>query len=199
MTEDRLSKQIEFLVEIDKLKTVFRNAFLIADSDRRENSAEHSWHTAMMAFILEEHAQTQVDSPRLIKMMLIHDIIEVDAGDTNIYDAHAAMDKVSREQRGAERIFGLLPHDQRQELFELWEEYEKGITPEAKFARAMDRLIPLIYNYYTQGKRWKEDGITYAMVLPVYQEIKENCPALWEFALSMINECVSKGYLPEHY
>ncbi|MBA7651425.1 hypothetical protein ES703_59244 [subsurface metagenome] len=198
MNEDRLSKQIEFLVEIDKLKTVFRNVFLVADPNRRENSAEHSWHTAMMALILEEYAQNQVDSSRLVKMMLIHDVIEVDAGDTNIYDKQASMDKAKREQRGAERIFSLLAHDQRQELFELWEEYEKGITPEAKFARALDRLIPLIHNYYTQGKRWKEDGITYEMALPVYQKIQENCPALWEFALSMINECVSKGYLPEH-
>jgi len=198
MTEDRLSKQIEFLVEIDKLKTVFRNAFLMADPDRKENSAEHSWHTAVMALILEEYAQNEVDSGRLIKMMLIHDVIEVDAGDTNIYDGQAAVDKASKEQRGAERVFSLLPCDQRKEMFELWEEYERGVTPEAKFARALDRLIPLIHNYYTGGKRWKEDGITYEMALPVYQEIQENCPRLWELALSIINECVSKGYLPKH-
>jgi len=194
MAEDRLSKQIEFLVEIDRLKTVFRNARLIADPDRKENSAEHSWHTAMMALILDEYAEDSIDSSRLIKMMLIHDVIEVDAGDTNIYDGQAAKDKESREKKAAGRIYGILPNDQGQEMLGLWSEFEEGITPESKFARALDRLIPLIHNYYTQGKRWKEDGITYKMALPVYQNIQENCPALWEFTVSMINDCVSKGY-----
>ena len=193
---DRLSRQIEFLVEIDKLKAVFRNALLIADPNRKENSAEHSWHTAVMAIILEEHAQNRVDSSKVIKMMLIHDVIEIDAGDTNVYDRKSALDKKSREKRGANRIFGLLPQDQRQELTELWEEFETGNTPEAKFARALDRLIPLIHNYHTQGKRWKEDRITYAMALPVYQKIQEDCPTLWDFALSMLDDCVAKGYLP---
>ena len=199
MSEDRLSKQIEFLVEIDKLKTIFRNAFLVADPDRKENSAEHSWHTAMMALILPEYAQIKVDSSRLIKMMLVHDVIEVDAGDTNIYDKQAAMDKTTRENRAAQRIFGLLPADQRQEMLELWQEFEKGITPEAKFARALDRLLPLLHNYYTEGKRWKEDKITYEMALPVYQDIQKNCPALWEFALAIIKECVSKGYFADSH
>lgn len=198
MTNNHLNKQVEFLVEIDKLKTVYRRAYLIADPYRRENSAEHCWHTAMMALILEEYAQSRVDIARLIKMMLIHDIVEIDAGDTNIYDTQAALDKADREKRGAERIFGSLPQDQRRELIMLWEEYEDENTPEAKFARALDRLIPLIHNYYTQGKRWKEDGITYEQVLKVNQKIQENCPRLWEFARSLIEECISLGYLIKH-
>ncbi len=198
MNEDRLNRQIAFLVELDKLKTVFRNAFLVADPDRRENSAKHSWHTAMMAAILEEYSEHAVDSLRVIKMMLLHDVIELDAGDTDIYDGRAAVDKASREERGAERVFSLLPSDQHQEMQSLWAEFEGARTPEARFAQALDRIMPLIHNYYTHGKRWKEDGITYEMALPVYQVIQEYCPALWGFAGQLLDESVTRGYLPEH-
>jgi len=197
MTEDRLNKQIEFIIEIDKLKTVFRRAY-IADSSRRENSAEHSWHVATMAVILAEYCKGDVELLRVIKMLLLHDIVEVDAGDTGIYDTIAGQDKAERETRAADRLFSLLPNEQAEELRDIWNEFEVGSSPEAKFARALDRLIPLIHNYYTQGRRWKEDGITHAQVLAVNQIIKENSPKLWDFTFSMINECVSKGYLPEH-
>ena len=194
MVENRLSKQIEFLVEIDKLKTVFRRAYLAADPIRRENSAEHSWHIAMLALILKEYTQEDVDLSRLIKMLLIHDIVEIDAGDTAMYDKKGASDKAEREQRGAKRIFGLLPDDQGQDLLEIWEEHEEGITSEAKLATALDRLMPLLHNFYTQGKRWKEDGITYNQVSALYQKTQE-CPELREFALTLIEECVTRGYL----
>ena len=194
MTENRLTKQIDFLIEIDKLKTVFRRAY-IADASRQENSAEHSWHIAMMAMILAEYCQHDVDLFRVIKMLLIHDIVEIDAGDTGIYDHVAALDKTERETRAAERVFSLLPLDQAEELRKIWDEFEQGASSEARFARAMDRLIPLIHNYYTQGKRWKEDGITHAQVLTANQTIREGSQELWEFALSLIDESVSRGYL----
>jgi len=194
MTENRLTRQIDFLVEIDKLKTVLRRAY-IADASRRENSAEHSWHIAMMAMILAEYCQQDVDLFRVIRMLLIHDIVEIDAGDTGIYDHVAALDKTERETLAAERVFSLLPLDQAKELRKIWDEFEQGASPEARFARAMDRLIPLIHNYYTQGKRWKEDGITHAQVLTANQTIREGSQELWEFALSLIDESVSRGYL----
>lgn len=197
MPEDRLSKQIEFLVEIDKLKTVFRRSYIV-DSSRRENSAEHSWHVAMMAMVLAEYVQEKVDQYHAIKMLLVHDLVEIDAGDTNIYEKQAALGRSEREKRAASRIFGLLPQDQCQEILRIWIEFENGTTPEAKFARAVDRLIPLIHNYCTQGKRWKEDGITYQQVFAVNQTIRELSPRLWEFAISIIDECVSKGYLVRH-
>lgn len=196
MIENRLTRQVDFLVEIDKLKTVFRRAY-IADASRRENSAEHSWHIAMMAMILAEYCQQDVDLFSVIKMLLIHDIVEIDAGDTGIYDHVAALDKTERETLAAERVFSLLPIDQAKELRKIWDEFEQGASPEARFARAMDRLIPLIHNYYTQGKRWKEDGITHAQVLAANQTIREGSQELWEFALSLIDESVSRGYLPK--
>ncbi|HEY32316.1 MAG TPA: HD domain-containing protein [Dehalococcoidia bacterium] len=195
MSEERLSKQIEFLMEIDRLKTVFRRAY-IADASRRENSAEHSWHVATTALLLAEHCQEEIELLRVIKMLLVHDIVEIDAGDTGIYDRIGAIDKAEREDRAAGRIFGLLPAGQAQEIRELWDEFEGGTTPEAKFARVLDRLMPLLHNYYTQGKRWLEDGITYEQVLEVNQIIQESSQELWKFVLAMIEESVSKGYLP---
>jgi len=196
MAEDRLTRQVEFLVEIDRLKTIFRKAYL-ADSSRRENSAEHSWHVAMMAVVLAEYSQEDINLLRVLKMLLVHDIVEVDAGDTGIYDDVATLDKTEREILAAERVFNLLPLDQAEDLRKIWDEFEEGVSPEARFARAMDRLIPLIHNYCTEGRRWKEDGITRAQVLAVNQIIQEGSQELWHFALSLIDECVSRGYLPE--
>jgi putative hydrolase of HD superfamily len=196
MTENRLTRQIDFLVEIDKLKAVFRRAY-IADASRRENSAEHSWHVSMMAMVLAEYCREDVDLLRVIKMLLVHDIVEVDAGDTGIYDDVAALDKAERETLAAGRVFSLLPQDQAEDLRKIWDEFEQGASPEARFARALDRLIPLIHNYCTEGRRWKEDGITHAQVLAVNQTIREGSQELWQFALSLIDECVSRGYLPE--
>lgn len=194
MPDNRLDKQLAFLVEIDKLKATFRRAFLVADPDRRENSAEHSWHVSVMALILAEHSSADIELSRVIKMLLIHDIVEIDAGDTSIYDNQASLNKTTREMQGANRIFGLLPDDQAKGLLEIWDEFEAGKTREAKFARALDRLIPLLHNYHTQGKRWKLDGITYEQVVAVNQSIRGGSPELWKLALSIINECVEKGY-----
>jgi putative hydrolase of HD superfamily len=193
--KDRLNKQIEFLVEIDKLKTVFRRAYLAADPGRRENTAEHSWHVAVMALILQETSADDIDVSRVIRLLLVHDIVEIDAGDTGIYDKKASLDKAEREKRAAERIFALLPKDQCREIGELWKEFEVGTSAEAKFGRAVDRLIPLIHSYQTGGKRWKEDGITYEQVCTVNRTIKESSPRLWQLAQSLIEDSVAKGYL----
>ena len=197
MAEERLARQIEFLMEIDRLKTVYRRSYLASDTSRRENSAEHSWHVATTAMILAEHCQAEIDLLHVLKMLLFHDIVEIDAGDTGAYDSVGALDKEEREKRAAERIFSLLPSSQAREVRELWVEFEERITPEAKFARAVDCLMPLLHNYYTQGKTWHKDGITYEQVLEVNKIIQEGSPELWQFVLTMIDECVSKGYLPE--
>ena len=197
MAEERLARQVEFVVEVDRLKTIFRRSYLASDTSRRENSAEHSWYVATTAMILVEHCQVEIDLLHLLKMLLIHDIVEIDAGDTGAYDSIGALDKEDREKQAAERIFNLLPSSQAWELLKLWEEFEERITPEAKFTRAVDRLMPLLHNYYTQGKRWQEDGITYEQVLEVNQIIQESSQRLWKFVLAMIEECVSRGYLPK--
>jgi putative hydrolases of HD superfamily len=195
MAQDRLTRQLDFLVEIDKLKTVYRRAYLAADPDRRENSAEHSWHATMLAMVLSEYSRTHIEVSRVIEMLMVHDIVEIDAGDTPIYDKQGESIKEAREQKAAARIFSLLPPDQHQDLMDLWKEFETGTTPEAKFARALDRIMPLLHNYNTQGKRWQEDGITYDQVYSVNKVINESSARLWEYALSLINDSVEKGYL----
>jgi putative hydrolases of HD superfamily len=195
MSQDRLTRQVDFLLEIDKLKMVLRRAYLAADPSRRENSAEHSWHVTMLAMVLSEYSRTHIEVTRVIEMLMVHDIVEIDAGDTAIYDKPANLEKETRERKAAVRIFSLLPPDQHQDLMDLWHEFEAGITSEAKFARALDRIIPLIHNYHTQGKRWKEDGISYDQVYAVNKVINESSARLWEYALALINDSVEKGYL----
>src|SRR5690606_13001631 len=145
MSADRLQAQLAFLLEIDRLKRILRRTSLVG-GDRRENSAEHSWHLAVMAMILAEHANEPVDALHVLKMLLVHDIVEIDAGDTFAYDVQANQDKEAREQAAAERIFGLLPADQRDEIRAMWEEFDARVTPEARFANAMDRLMPALQN-----------------------------------------------------
>lgn len=194
MTSDRLRQQLRFIVEIDRLKTVMRQSYLI-DASRRENSAEHSWHLAVMAILLLEHADAAVDLLRVLKMVLVHDIVEIDAGDTYIYDTSGLEDKAQREHRAAGRLFGLLPADQMHELRALWEEFEAGNTPEARFAAALDRLMPLMHNYYTEGKSWREHGITSDRVLDRNGRIRAGSAALWAVAHSLIDDAVAQGYL----
>lgn len=194
MTADRLSRQLQFIIEIDKLKSVLRRTYLI-DAPRRENSAEHSWHLAVMAVLLAEHANVPVDLLRVLKMLLVHDIVEIDAGDTYIYDVQGALDKARREQQAAERIFGLLPADQAAELRSLWDEFEARCSPEARFAAALDRLMPLLHNYTTEGRSWQEHGITSDMVLARNAQIGDGAAPLWETAQSLIADAVTRGYL----
>lgn len=194
---ERLESQLRFIVEIDKIKNIYRQTLLIS-GDRNENDAEHSWHLAMMALLLSEYANdSNIDLARVIKMVLVHDIVEIDAGDTFCYDEEAAKDKSERETRAADRIFGILPDDQMEELRELWEEFEAMDTPESRFAAALDRLQPLLHNYHTQGAAWQKHGIKIEQVLSRNRHIADGSELLWKYSERLIQESLDKGYLAE--
>ena len=193
--ESRLDRQLCFLREIDRLKTVFRQTWLL-DQSRRENDAEHSWHLATMAVLLAEYAaEPDVDLPRTVRMLLLHDLVEIDAGDTFAYDPAAHRDKAAREPAAAERIFGLLPADQAVEFRRLWDEFEARRTPEARFAAALDCFQPLLHNYLTGGRAWREHGVAASAVFRRVQAIADGAPALWDLAERMIVEAVERGDL----
>lgn len=191
--QDSLRRQIEFLIEIDKVKSIFRRTKLF-DKSRHENDAEHSWHLAIMAIVLAEHSNEPIDVAKVIKMVLIHDIVEIDAGDYIAYtDQTAAKD--AEERAAAERIFGLLPVEQKEELIALWQEFEERSTPEAKFASAIDRLEPVMQNYYCDGHVWQENNIPAERILSLNQRIEKGSVTLWEYAKGMIEECMAKGII----
>ena len=194
MDTDRFERQIQFILEVDKLKTILRRTYLIHE-ERSENTAEHSWHLAIMAILLAEHANEPVDVARVIKMVLVHDIVEIDAGDTYFYDTAAALDKSEREHAAADRLFGILPPDQGRELRALWEEFEAGDTPDARFALALDRFMPQLHNYYTHGRSWAEHGITADRVLERNECMAEGSARLWDCARSLLQDAVAKGFL----
>lgn len=194
MIPENLIKQIAFIKEIDKIKYIQRKTKLF-NSDRNENDAEHSWHLAVMAIVLAEHSNEPIDVLKVIKMVLIHDIVEIDAGDTFIYDTQKNHDNTDEERIAANRIFGLLPKEQANELIEIWEEFEAGITKEAKFARAMDRLEPLLQNTSNNGGTWKEFNVSYDKVYNKKKIINEGSTTLWDFAEKLINESVENGIL----
>ena len=194
MNIERLGQQIQFIVEVDKLKNVLRRTYLV-DGSRRENTAEHSWHLTIMAVLLAEHANEKIDLLRVLKMLVVHDIVEIDAGDTFCYDDAGALTKAERENQAADRIFRLLPADQASELRELWQEFDERATNEAKFAAALDRLMPLLHNFHTEGGSWREHGITSTQVMERNRHIGEGSETLWEFAQSLINEAVERKHL----
>lgn len=194
MQNSRLAEQIQFIIEIDKLKHVLRQTLLMNES-RRENSAEHSWHLALMAIVLSKYAPSDVDVLHVVKMLLIHDLVEIDAGDTFCYDMQANQDKAVREAQAATRIFGLLPEEQRFEFQSLWEEFEAQETIAAKFAAALDRLQPLLHNQQTRGGTWRIHEITRDQVLQRVSPIMEGAPALWPFVQQILEDCVAAGYL----
>jgi putative hydrolases of HD superfamily len=191
----RLSQQIRFLVEVDKLKHILRQTWLM-DQSRRENDAEHSWHVSLLAVLLVEHAtEPELDLLRVVKMLLVHDLVEIDAGDTFVYDEIGARDKPEREARAAQRIFGLLPPDQALAIRALWEEFEARQTSEARYAAALDRFQPILHNYFTEGKAWRQHGITSQQVLARNRHMAEGAPVLWEHIQALVREAVQKGYL----
>ncbi len=190
----RLEQQITFIKEIDKLKTILRMTRL-TDSSRRENSAEHSWHIGIMAFILSEYGPAELDLIRVMKMLLIHDIVEIDAGDTFLYDEKGHQDKAEREEQAANRLFGTVPDEQGEALHDWWREYEETKTPGAKSAAALDRVQPLLHKYLTGGTTWKKNGVSRSMVLEKNKHTAEGAPELWAYARSLIDESVEKGYL----
>lgn len=192
---ERLTGQISFLVEIDKLKNVLRKTFLM-DKSRLENTAEHSWHVSLMAVVLLEHANDpELDLHRIIRMLLLHDLVEIDAGDTFAYDSQGYLDKEEREQAAADRLFGLLPEDQREEWMSLWREFEDGQTNEAKYAAALDRLQPVIHNHYTGGVSWLKNGIVKSQVLKRLDPVREASDTLWKFTQEIVQRSIDQGIL----
>lgn len=192
-TEDLL-KQINFIKEIDKVKYIQRKTKLF-NSDRPENDAEHSWHLAMMTIVLAAHSDKPIDVLKVLKMVLIHDIVEIDAGDTFIYDSEKNHTNTDEELMAAQRIFGLLPTEQAKEFIVLWEEFEAGLTDEAKFAKSMDRLEPLLQNTSNNGGTWAEFNVPYQKVYDKKKAIKEGSSVLWYYADNLLNESVAKGIL----
>ena len=191
---DKLLKQISFIKEIDKLKYIQRKTKLF-NSDRHENDAEHSWHLAMMAIVLAEHSDKPIDILKVVKMVLIHDIVEIDAGDTFIYDSTKNHLNTEEELLAAKRIFGLLPAEQAEEFIAIWEEFEEGSTDEAKFAKSMDRLEPLLQNTSNNGGTWAEFNVSYEKVYEKKKAIKNGSMAIWNFAENLLNESVEQGIL----
>jgi len=190
----RLERQLAFIRELDLLKHVLRRT-RVPGSERLENAAEHSWHAAMVAVALVEHADASVDLARVVRMLLIHDVVEIDAGDTFLYDEAGAAGQAEREQRAAQRLFGLLPDDQAAELRTLWDEFEAGATPDAVYARAIDRLVPILLNFATGGAGWREHGVRSADVLARNAGIAQGSAKLWAYTQGLVADAVAKGYL----
>ena len=196
MDSKRLSRQIEFLVEIDRLKSIVRQSLLV-DGSRQEDSAEHSWHLALVAMVLVEHSKAPVNLFRVLKMILVHDIVEIDAGDTYCYDEEANRSKEEREKKAADRIFNLLPPDQAVEFHSLWEEFECRQTADAIFAAALDRLQPLLINFRAGGVMWRKHGIRKEQVYLKNSPMEQGSPVLWEYAERMIKDAIEKGWIGE--
>lgn len=191
----RLARQIEFIAECDKLKDVFRQT-VTTQTRRAENDAEHSWHLCLCVIVLAEHANCPgLDVLRVLKMLIVHDLVEIDAGDTFAYDTAAMATQHAREVVAAERIFGLLPADQAKEFRALWDEFEEKATPEAKFATALDRFQPMLLNCRTQGAAWNRHGVTHERVVARNRHIADGCAELWRYAEAMLQSCVDAGHL----
>ncbi len=192
---ERLNKQLALLMELDKLKSVLRRTRVKSADKRLENSAEHSWHVALMALLMEEHANEPVDIGRVVKMLLLHDVVEIDAGDTFVYDAVASEQQAEKELAAAQRLFGILPADQGEELLQLWLEFEAAQTADAKFGKALDRIIPMLLNYHNQGQSWQEHGVTRQQALTVNQKIDLGSHVLWDKAQEIIEQATQNGWL----
>lgn len=191
----RIARQIEFIAEVDKLKEVFRQTILTG-SRRAENDAEHSWHLCLCVLVLAEHAkQADINVLQVLKMVILHDLVEIDAGDTFAYDTAGMADQHEREAKAADRIFGLLPPDQAAEFRALWDEFEERATPEARFAAAVDRFQPMLLNVRTQGHAWKKHGITKDRVIARNRHIEAGAPELWRYASDMLDKAVEAGDL----
>lgn len=191
---DRLTAQLTFLAEIDRLKGVLRQTRALA-GERHENSAEHSWHLALMALTLVEHADEPVDLERVVRMVLVHDLVEIEAGDTFVYDTAARDAQAASEAAAAERLFGLLPPDQAAEFRALWDDFESFASPESRYAKALDRLNPILLNLASGGLAWLDHGVTLEQALAVNRPIAEASATLWEVAQAALREAERRGYL----
>lgn len=190
----RLEKQIAFLIEVDKVKNIFRQTYL-ADGKRKENDAEHSWHLALSAVLLQEHMKEETDLTKVMTMVLIHDLVEIDAGDTYAYDPEGAATKREREVKAAQRIFALLPEDQGSYFRALWDEFEEYETGDAKFAHLLDNLQPLLLNDASGGKSWSEHGVCKSQVCRRNARIPETSQIIWEKMLEIMDQYIEKGIL----
>lgn len=191
---ERLKQQMEFIVEVDKVKNIIRQTYL-SDAERKENDAEHSWHLALMAVLLKEYSNEEVDLSRVVPMVLIHDLVEIDAGDTYAYDEAGAADKEARERKAADRIFGLLPKDQGAWFRKLWEEFEAYETAEAKFAHVLDNCQPLLLNDASNGRSWVEHQVRKSQIYKRNEHIPEGSRAIWEYMQTLIDKHVELGHV----
>lgn len=190
---ERLNAQLRFLLEVDKLKRILRQNLLV-DGSRRENSAEHSWHLALTARTFAEYAPEGTDIDKVVEMLVLHDIVEIDAGDTFLFDQVSSQTQAERERAAADRIFPLLPEDQAELARALWEEFEARVTAEARFARAVDRLSPMLANWHNEGGTWVRFGITRAQVMEKVKLISEGSEALGSYATALIDDADRRGY-----
>ena len=193
---ERLERQIRFLLELDKQKEIARQTYL-ADGSRKEGDAEHAWHMAVMAFVLADYANEEIDLLKTLKMILLHDVVEIDAGDTYAYDNEGNKTKKARELQAADRIYGLLPDDQQAQYKALWEEFEAMETPEAKFANMLDKVQPVLLNHASGGKSWREHSVKRTQVLDRNKRTHEGSERLWEYARGLIDENVKNGNITE--
>ena len=193
---DRLQQQMNFILEVDKLKKITRQTYL-SDGSRKENDTEHSWHLALMCALLAEHAREKIDVLKTMKMVLIHDIVEIDAGDTYAYDTAGNTTKREREVKAAESIFHLLPPDQAEEMRNLWEEFEEGQTPEAKFALTLDKVQPVMLNGASGGKSWREHEVRLEQIMKRNERTPDGSEALWAFTKGIIDRNVKCGNIKE--
>ena len=190
--DDRLKEQIDFILEIDKMKEILRQNYL-ADGSARENDADHSWHLAMMALILSEYSNEKVDVTRVVPMVLAHDLVEIDAGDTYAYDEAGALTKETREKAAADRIFGILPKEQGTWMRGLWDEFEACNTPESRFAHVLDNSLPLFLNHAAGGISWKEHKVKRSQIYKRNRITGDGSAKIWEYMQELIQENINKG------
>lgn len=192
----RLEKQIQFIVEVDKVKNIFRQTYL-SDGERKENDAEHSWHLALSAILLKEYVSEEVDLLKVITMVLIHDLVEIDAGDTYAYDSAGAKDKREREEKAADRIFSILPTEQGQYFRELWEEFEEYETEEAKYAHLLDNFQPMLLNDAAKGKSWSEHQVKKQQIYKRNERIEETSEIIWGEMQRIVEKNIQLGNIHE--
>lgn len=190
--DNRLEQQINFILELDKLKYINRQSY-VADGSRKEDDAEHSWHLALMCMLLDEYSNEKIDKLKVMSMVLIHDVVEIDAGDTYAYDTAGNATKKARELKAAARIFNLLPEDQAEYFRNLWDEFEDGITYEARFANTLDKVQPILLNDISGGKAWKEHEVHKSQIINRNVHTPEGSKRLWEYSKKLIDENIEKG------
>ena len=197
MVQERLEMQLAFLREADRVKSIFRNTLLL-DESRRENDAEHSWHMAICAMLFLEYLNQPVaDMARLMQMIMLHDVIEIYSGDTFAYaGADILSTQKEREEAAADKLFSILPEDQKKEFRALWDEFEIGLSPESKCARLVDTFMPVYHNYCTKGSRWRELGVTKDKVLRKVEFMKTCSDEIYQYTCGLIEDAADKGYLP---